>query len=158
MSFSFTYDSDFCDPDLSFSSVIKLIKLLGKESVLQSLSIIGFTMELDAPPDEFLIASLQSHYQISKLQVVRDKVVGSMVEILEETDGKMVEIVEEKERDFFLCKMRGILSMNAAGRRYQLNNETDKKKGMEVLVTALGNASCLYDHVKENVMLCSRGD
>lgn len=50
-----------------------------------------------------------------------------------------------------------ICRLNAAGRRYMLEDPSSREKGVGVLSSVADNLDCLYFHLRENPSLCDQG-
>lgn len=121
---------------VSASEVIKSISSI--RSHLQRLTLIYSSWLPDASPED-LVEPLSKNCSLSLLSI--------------QIDGPDDKKAIKRDSGGF----QGFLDMNAAGRRYFLDETegTDKKKGVTVLAAAGGNHDCLFCHLQENPSLCN---
>lgn len=66
------------------------------------------------------------------------------------------ETVDEALEVFYSSMAMAILEMNAAGRKYVLDDAKNKRKAMDVLASVSTGLDWLYFHLRENTSICSR--
>jgi hypothetical protein len=134
---------------------IDVTTMLQENTSLESLSFVSWG-EVDAEEFVALVAALQQNETLKKLQC-ND---GKMHE-----DKHMAEILKknyalESLPDIYLENRSGdvsaILQLNAAGRRYLIEDGSSVSKGVEVLSAVSSDINCVFLHLLENPRLCDR--
>jgi hypothetical protein len=139
---------------------IDIAAMLDENASLESLSILGFR-EVKAEYYAAAVAVLQ-HNRTLKTFLFHSSFV---IELSEDEDKHMVDVLKknyalESLPEIDLENMEGdieaILRLNAAGRRYLIEDGSSVSKGVEVLSRVNEDIHCVYFHLLENPRLCDR--
>jgi hypothetical protein len=110
---------------------IALITALQHNTALKSLKFYGYgRLQLTADEDKRMAALLKKNYALASLQNIN---------------------LEKRAGD-----VGAILQLNAAGRRYLIEDGSSFSKGVKVLSTVRSDINCVFLHLLENPRLCDR--
>lgn len=121
------------------STISNIMESLSGNTQLRSFSLTGIRLQHDTAPYR-LLQALGKNYHMSSLTL------GNYPDKSE--DG-------HKSASLFIT-VDAFVAMNAAGRRYCLDDPRNKRKGVKVLEAAQNVLSCLFCHLRENPYLCFR--
>jgi hypothetical protein len=135
---------------------IGIVAMLEENASLETLSFNG-----SGTAEEYvaLIASLQQNTTLKILQI---ESYGPRLRLTGEEDKNMAAILKKNYALESLPKMfsqgdvDAILLLNAAGRRYLIEDGSSVSKGVGVLSAVCNNINCVFLHLLENPNLCDR--
>jgi hypothetical protein len=142
----------------AFRTVV--VAMLEENASLQSLSILGCTNEIQLEEFVSLITALQHNTALKSIVFT-----GETSCIYSLTDAKDKQMAELLKKNYALeslpdLNQRGdmgaILRLNAAGRRYLVQDGSSISKGVEVLIAVSTEINCVFLHLLENPRLCDR--
>jgi hypothetical protein len=154
-----TLDEDVTE---SLATAIRavIVAMLQENASLKSLSVLGCTNEIQLEEFVSLITALQHNTTLKSIVFT-----GKTGIFLSLTDDEGKQIAELLKKNYALeslpdLNQRGdigsILRLNAAGRRYLVQDGSSISKGVEVLIAVRTEINCLFLHLLENPRLCDR--
>jgi hypothetical protein len=118
------------DADFGVDAYVALVTMLQQNTTLKRLELNYGMLKLTTDEDKHMAKSLQKNYALESLPSI----------LLENRPGDV----------------RTILRLNAAGRRYLIEDGSSVAKGVEVLSAVRGDINCVFLHLLENPRLCDR--
>jgi hypothetical protein len=150
-------DQDVTEACLSAFRIDIASKLQDNAS-LESLSIHNYVEVVEADVYVALITLLQQNTTLKRLELNYNQ----MLQLTDDEDKRIAKILkksyalESLPEISSLGDVSAILLLNAAGRRYLIENGSSVSKGVEVLSRVNSDINCVFFHLLENPTLCDR--
>jgi hypothetical protein len=141
---------------------IDIVAMLEENASLESLSI-QYRSSIEMKAEEYLVVvtSLQHNTALKSLKFHRD----FTIRFTDEEDKQMASLLKKNyaleclsgiDLENAMGDVGTILRLNAAGRRYLIEDGSSVSKGVEVLSAIRSNINCVFLHLLENPRLCDR--
>jgi hypothetical protein len=136
--------------------------MLQENASLESLCIRSFhTSKIEAEVYFVLVTALQHNTMLKSLSLVgcysltlthdEDKQLASLLK-----KNYALESLRQMKPEGMLGNVGAILQLNAAGRRYLVQDGSSMSKGVKVLSAVCSDINCIFLHLLENPRLCDR--
>ena len=147
--------------DLRFLSTFReeIVSMLQGNASLESLSIKTYINKLVFKTEEYvaLVTSLQQNTTLKRLELdeihqltkEEDKLIAKSLQ-------KNYELESLPNISTLAGDVSAILRLNAAGRRYLIEDGSSVSKGVKVLSAMSSDINCVFLHLSENPTLCDR--
>jgi hypothetical protein len=140
---------------------IDIVAMLQENTSLESLSIQSLQFNSKAENEYIaLVTALQDNTTLKSLNIT--KCYGTSLPLTRDDDKQMAKILKknyalESLLDIHrLGDVGAILRLNAAGRRYLIEDGSSIWKGVKVLTSVSNEINCVFLHLLENPRLCDR--
>jgi hypothetical protein len=131
---------------------ITLVTALQHNTTLKSLKFYdyGEPFQLTDDEDKQIAKLLKKNYSLENLPEIDTGIrVGDAGAILQSLSS-------DPDRKNWVGDAGAILRLNAAGRRYLIEDGSSVSKGVKVLITVCSDINCVFLHLLENPTLCDR--